>query len=125
MAAARSRLWLIAAQRVHAAFTPNRPNRGQVREGSVDQVGEGGLDDRVAAVGDVGGRGWFETVGEEPVVSPDREQLSERARSRTRRTTSRAVIGCRVETNAVNSGISATSASLIHSPVSGSGAAPG
>ena len=58
VAAARSRLWLIAAHRVHAAFAPE-PARWQVREWSVDQVGEGGLDDCVAAVGDVGGRGWF------------------------------------------------------------------
>ena len=35
------------------------PARRQVRQGSVDQVGEHGLDDRVPAVGDVGGRGGF------------------------------------------------------------------
>ena len=39
---------------------------------SVDQVGEDGFDDGVATVGDVGGRGRFDTVGEEWVVAPDR-----------------------------------------------------
>ena len=37
----------------------------------VDEVGEDGLDDRVLAVGDVGGRGRFRVVGEERGVAPD------------------------------------------------------
>ena len=37
---------------------------GHVRDGSVDEVGEDGFDDRVAAVGDVGVGGRFGGVGE-------------------------------------------------------------
>ena len=48
---------------------------GEVRERPVDEVGEHGLDDGVAAVGDVGLRRWFGGVGEDRVVSPDREQF--------------------------------------------------
>jgi hypothetical protein len=44
---------------------------------SVDQVGEHGLDDRVPAVGDVGGGGRLIAVGQERVVTPHREQLLE------------------------------------------------
>jgi len=48
-----------------------------MRQRSVDQVGEHGLDDRVPAVGDVSHRGGLNAVGEERVVPPDREQLIE------------------------------------------------
>ena len=40
--AARSKLWLIAAQ-IAQALVRGEPAGGQVREGSVDQIGEGGL----------------------------------------------------------------------------------
>ena len=78
--AARSRLWLIAAQIVHAPFAA--PARGEMGERAVDQVGEGGFDDRVPAVGDVSGGGGFDAVGEERVVPPDREQFVEAGRVR-------------------------------------------
>ena len=48
-----SRLWVIVAHRTHVVRAETA--RGQVRQGSVDQVGEHGFDDRVAAVGEVGG----------------------------------------------------------------------
>ena len=48
-----------------------------MRQGSVDQVGEGGLDDGVAAVDDVGDHSGLGAVGEERMVPPDREQLIE------------------------------------------------
>ena len=48
-----------------------------MRQRSVDQVGEDGLDDRVPAVGDVSDRSGLGAVGEERVVPPDREQLVE------------------------------------------------
>ena len=54
--AARSRLWVIIAQIAQALFAANRPE-GRWAKGAVDQVGEHGLDDRVPAVGDVGGDG--------------------------------------------------------------------
>ena len=41
---------------------------------AVDQVGEGGLDDGVLAVGDVGLGGGQVGVGEERVIPPHREQ---------------------------------------------------
>jgi hypothetical protein len=53
------------------------------------------------------------------VVAPDREQLVAAGRSRTRRTISLAVTGRAVESKAVTM-VSATSASEINSPVSGS-----
>jgi hypothetical protein len=59
--------------------------------------------------------GWWRQTG---------NSSSSSARSRTRRTTSRAVAGWLVEVNAVNA-TSATSASEINSPVSGSTTAPG
>jgi len=46
-----------------------------VGQRSVDQVGEHGLDDGVAAVGEVGGHGRLGAVGEERMVAPDREQF--------------------------------------------------
>ena len=45
-----------------------------MRQGAVDQVGEHGFDDGVAAVGDVGGGDGFVGVGEERVIAPHREQ---------------------------------------------------
>jgi len=44
---------------------------------SVDQVGEDGLDDRMLAVGDVGLRGRLGVVGQERVITPDREKFIE------------------------------------------------
>ena len=41
----------------------------------VDHVGQHGLDDGVLAVGDVGGRGVFDAVGQERVIPPYREQF--------------------------------------------------
>lgn len=49
-------------------------SRGHVGQGSVDEVGEHGFDDRVAAVSDVSDVDGFVGVGEERVISPDREQ---------------------------------------------------
>ena len=49
-------------------------SRRQMRQRSVDQVGEHGLDDRVLAVGDVGLVDRQVGVGEERVIPPDREQ---------------------------------------------------
>jgi len=43
-------------------------SRGHVGQGSVDEVGEHGLDDRVAAMGDIGGIEGFLGVGEERVI---------------------------------------------------------
>ena len=71
--AARSRLWAIAAHSAQARVGAESPG-GHVREGSVDEVGEDGFDDRVAAVGDVGVGSRFGGVGEERVISPHREQ---------------------------------------------------
>jgi hypothetical protein len=48
-----------------------------VSQGSADQLGEDGLDDRVSTVGQVGLVGGFGAVGQERVVAPDREQLGE------------------------------------------------
>jgi hypothetical protein len=45
-----------------------------VGQRSVDEVGEGGFDDGVAAVGDVGVGGRLGGVGEKRVIPPDREQ---------------------------------------------------
>jgi hypothetical protein len=45
-----------------------------VRQLSVDQVGEHGFDDDVAAMGDVGIGDRFGGVGEERVIPPHREQ---------------------------------------------------
>jgi hypothetical protein len=45
-----------------------------VGQGAVDEVGEGGFDDGVAAVGDIGVGGRLGGVGEERVIPPDREQ---------------------------------------------------
>ena len=59
--------------------------------------------------------GWYRQTG---------NSSSRWLRSRTRRTTSRAVTGSAVEANAVKV-TSATSASEISSPVSGSTTAPG
>jgi hypothetical protein len=56
-------LWVIAAQIAHAVR--GEPDRGQVSQRPVDQVGEHGLDDRVPAVGDVGLRGRLGAVGEQ------------------------------------------------------------
>jgi hypothetical protein len=47
---------------------------GQVGQRAVDEVGEHGLDDRVAAVDDVGVCCGQVGVGEERVVAPHREQ---------------------------------------------------
>jgi len=113
----------MAAQIAHALLAEEAAG-GHVRQRSVDQVGEHGIDDRVPSVGDVGVDSRFRAVGEERVVAPHREQLVVRAWSRTRRTTSRAVTGHRVLANAVNE-TSATSASEINCPVSGSTTAPG
>jgi hypothetical protein len=49
-------------------------SRRNVGQGSVDEIGEGGFDDRVAAVGDIGGGGRLGAVGEKRVIPPDREQ---------------------------------------------------
>ncbi len=46
-------------------------------QGSGDEVGEHGLDDRVPAVGDVGLGEWFGVVGEKRVIAPDREQFGQ------------------------------------------------
>ena len=62
--AARSRLWVIAAQMAQA------PAGGSVGQRAVDQVGEHGFDDRVPAVGDVRVRGRLGAVGEERVMAP-------------------------------------------------------
>ena len=97
-----------------------------MRQRSVDQVGEHGLDDRVPTVGDVSGGDWLESIGEERMVPPDREQLIEAGAVSDPahdQPGGHRVRG--VEANAVNTGISATSASEIHSPVSGSVTAPG
>jgi hypothetical protein len=45
-----------------------------MRQRAVDEVGEHGLDDGVATVGDIGVGGRFLRVGEEGVIPPDREQ---------------------------------------------------
>ena len=57
-------------------------SRRYVGQGSVDQIGEGGFDDGVAAVGDVGVGGRLGGVGEERVIPPDREQAVGRLRWR-------------------------------------------
>jgi hypothetical protein len=95
-----------------------------VSQRPVDDVGQDGLDDGVLPVGDVGLRRRLGAVGEERVVSPDREQLIELGavtdsthdQPRGDRRLGRRECG---ELN------SATSASLISSPVSGSTTAPG
>jgi hypothetical protein len=46
-----------------------------VGQGSVDEVGENGLDDRVLAVGDVGVGDRFGVVGAERVMPPEGEHL--------------------------------------------------
>ena len=95
--------------------------RGQVRQGGVREVCEDLFDDRVAAVGLVGGGGVQVVGGEERVESPDVEQgrlgrvnLSVEP-SGIRRTTSRPGTwsALRADANAVNA-ISATSAREIH-----------
>jgi len=53
VAAARSRLWAMAAHNTQAELAPKCPE-GNAGQRSVDQVGEGGFDDGVAAVGDIG-----------------------------------------------------------------------
>ena len=53
VAAARSRLWAMAAHNTHAELAPKCPE-GMCAQRVVDQVGEGGFDDGVAAVGDIG-----------------------------------------------------------------------
>lgn len=45
-------------------------------QGSVDEVGEHGFDDGVAAVGDVGLGGGQVGVGHKRVVSPNQEQVT-------------------------------------------------
>ena len=45
-----------------------------MRQRAVDEVGEHGLDDGVATVGDIGVGGRFLSVGEEGVIPPDRKQ---------------------------------------------------
>src|SRR5258705_356575 len=49
-------------------------SRRYVGQRSVDEVGEGGFDDRVAAVGVIGVGGRLGGVGEKRVIPPDREQ---------------------------------------------------
>ena len=115
---------MIAAQSAQAAFA-GEPARGQVRQRSVDQVGEHGLDDGVPAVGDVGSRSGLGAVGEERVVPPDREQLIEAglvADPAHDQPGGHWLLG---GGERGERGISATSASLISSPVSGSWTAPG
>ena len=73
MPAARSRLWAIAAHRIQARVGAEASG-GHVRQRPVDEVGEHGFDDGVAAVGDVGVGDRFGGVGEERVIPPDREQ---------------------------------------------------
>ncbi|MGY4646335.1 hypothetical protein ACVWWN_000131 [Mycobacterium sp. URHB0021] len=48
--------------------------RGHVRQGAVDQIGEDGFDDRVAAMGDVSLVDRQVGVSEERVIPPHREQ---------------------------------------------------
>src|SRR6185437_9999391 len=48
--------------------------RRDVGQRSVDEIGEGGFDDGVVAVGEIGVGGGFGGVGEERVIPPDREQ---------------------------------------------------
>jgi hypothetical protein len=115
-------LWVIAAQIAHAVR--GEPDRGQVSQRPVDQVGEHGLDDRVPAVGDVGLRGRLGAVGEQRVVAPDREQFLGAGAVTDPAHDQPAVTGRLVEANAVNA-TSATSASEISCPVSGSTTAPG
>jgi hypothetical protein len=94
-----------------------------VGQGSVDEVGEHGFDDHVTAVDDVGLRGRQVCVGEERVVAPHWEQCV-------------GVAGVGDPAHHQLSGdpilaakavydTSATSASEIHAPVSGSWTAPG
>jgi hypothetical protein len=45
-----------------------------VGQGSIDQIGEHGLDDRVLTVGDISLSDGEVGVGEERVIPPDREQ---------------------------------------------------
>lgn len=51
-----------------------RSARWHVRQGSVDEVGEDGFDDRVPAMGDIGVGGRGSGVGEERMMPPHREQ---------------------------------------------------
>jgi hypothetical protein len=44
-----------------------------VCQGSVDEIGKDGFDDRVFTVGDIGVGGRFGGVGDERVMAPDRE----------------------------------------------------
>ena len=74
-----------------------------MRKSPGDQVGEDGFDDGVPAVGDVGDSGGFEAVGEERVAPQSGNSSSSLARSRTRRTISRAVTGWLGESNAQSS----------------------
>ncbi len=46
-----------------------------MRRRAVDQVGEHGFDDGMAAVSEIGVHDGFGRVGEERVIPPDREQL--------------------------------------------------
>jgi hypothetical protein len=72
-----------------------------VGQRAVDEVGEHGLGDRVASVGDVRVDGGLGVVGEKRVIPPDRNSASWWLRSRTRRTISLAVTGFLVLVNAV------------------------
>ena len=109
--AAQSRLWVIAAQIAQALFAANRPE-GRCAIGpsirSANTVSMMAWRRWVMSACGAGStlsvkNGWWRHTGNSPSVL---------ARSRTRRTISRAVCGCLVEANAVKA-TSATSASEI------------
>jgi hypothetical protein len=89
--AARVRLNAIAALTSQALLAPNFPD-GRCARGSVLQVGDDLLDDRVPAVGFLRGQHRQRDVGEDRVVAVDGEQLTLLCgfASGTRRTISRA-----------------------------------
>ena len=70
-------------------------------ERPVDQVGEHGLDDRVATVGDIGVGDRFGGVGEERVIAPHWKQRVGLIGVFDARTISRAVTASVVEAKAV------------------------
>ena len=85
----------------HPGRVGPEPARRDVRQRSVDQIGEHRFDDRVLAVGDVGLLDGQLGVGEERVIPPHREQRIGNRASLTRRTTRRAVIRSGVDAKAV------------------------